>query len=274
MPASTLITAGSGAILVPSALSYPQATDPTIYLPYDSPQVITSSGTWKHPKPGFALSITYLLIGGGGSTTDYGGSGFAGSGGGGSGRISPFTTAIVTTNLEVTIGAGATASASVGGTTTFNGLSVAGGSFGTAPANAGGAGGDGGCGGGGGANGHSANVGGAGGNGLDYTGGGGGSSGNAGGPNQTLGGSPGYSTRGPYAAQRGHSGANSVANGGTGGGGWPNGAGASYGTGTGGDLTLIFNWVRGYGAGGTSLSYNSAHNDGYSGAVFIFYNRP
>ena len=268
MPASTLITAGSGAILVPSALSYPQATDPTIYLPYDSPQVITSSGTWKHPKPGFALSITYLLIGGGGSTTDYGGSGFAGSGGGGSGRISPFTTAIVTTNLEVTIGAGATASASVGGTTTFNGLSVAGGSFGTAPANAGGAGGDGGCGGGGGANGHSGGIG------LDYTGGGGGSSGNAGGPNQTLGGSPGYSTRGPYAAQRGHSGANSVANGGTGGGGWPNGAGASYGTGTGGDLTLIFNWVRGYGAGGTSLSYNSAHNDGYSGAVFIFYNRP
>lgn len=272
MPASTLITAGSGAILVPSALSYPQATDPTIYLPYDSPQVITSSGTWKHPKPGFALSITYLLIGGGGSTTDYS-SGVAASGGGGSGRISPFTTAIVTTNLEVTIGAGATASASVGGTTTFNGLSVAGGSFGTAPVNAGGAGGDGGCGGGGGAGGHtSPATGGNGGNGLDYTGGGGGSSGTPGTP--TLGGTPGYTTRGPYHAQRGQGGSSTLASGGTTGGGWPNGAGSIYNTGKGGDLTLIFPWVRGYGAGGTSLEYNSAHNDGYSGAVFIFYNRP
>ena len=273
MPASTLITAGSGAILVPSALSYPQATDPTIYLPYDSPQVITSSGTWKHPKPGFALSITYLLIGGGGSTTDYT-SGVAGGGGGGSGRISPFTTAIVTTNLEVTIGAGATASASVGGTTTFNGLSVAGGSFGLSPVNSGGAGGDGGCGGGGGSGGHAGNVGGNGGNGLDYTGGGGGSSGTSTTPNATMGGTPGYTTRGPYGAQRGQAGAASVASGGSSGGSWPNGSGAPYGTGKGGDLTLIFNWVRGYGAGGTSLEYNSAHNDGYSGAVFIFYNRP
>jgi len=279
MPPSTITTSGTQTPLVSSALSYPQNADPTTYLPYSVPQTLTSSGTWRHPKPGVPISISYIVLGGGGG----GGSGsyYGGAGGGGSGRISVYTTATVTTDLTVTIGSGGAASAStsgsVGGTTTFNSLSAAGGAGGinSGLANAG-AGGSGGFGGGGGSGGAGGGDGGAGGAGLDFIGGGGGVGGYATG----AGGVGGTTTLGPTPT-RGSTNASILTAYGSS---YPNGQEVAYNTagasstngGYGGFPGAMFPWMYTYGSGGNSKMFDLslAATAGKQGAVFIWYNRP
>ena len=127
MPPSTITTSGTQSPLVSSALSYPQNADPTTYLPYASPQIITSSGTWRHPKPGFPISVSVRVVGGGGGGGGSENTSVNGSGGGGSGRISSLTTITLTDNVTVTIGAGGA------------GLDYMGGGGGYAPTGGGGA---------------------------------------------------------------------------------------------------------------------------------------
>lgn len=281
MPPSTLLTTGNGAIISPSAFAYPAAVNPATYLPFGSPQILTASGTWLHPNPGFPLSISYRVVGGGGG----GGyaTGNASGGGGGSGRISAYTTATVTTNLTVTIGAGGAAATSgntgsTGGTSTFNGLSAAGGAGGvggTTP----GAGGSGGFGGGAGTTAATGTAGASGGAGLDYIGGGGGS-------HQDNSGFAGASVAG-YIARNGVQtntaeptycpvSAFNLA----GMAGWPNGAwyfsSGDTRVALGGCPALLFPFMMPYGNGGNgnSTSNTIAATAGQGGAVFIWYNRP
>lgn len=269
MPPSTITTSGTQSPLVSSALSYPQNADPTTYLPYSSPQILISSGTWRHPKPGFSLSITYAIFGGGGGGggTDNGAP-LYGGGGGGSGRIT-FVTASVTTDLAVTIGAAGSAGSTfpsaggTGGSTVFNGTTAAGGTGGGFATSGPGAGGAGGFGGGGGAGDSSSVNGNAGGTGSDYWGGGGGYG--------LAGGASGISNVGLYA----QAGSNVLY-----GSGFPNGATKATHGGGGGTPSLVFPWSIAYGQGGrggsplyTNISANLGAA-GIQGAVFIWYNRP
>jgi len=277
MPPSTITTSGTQTPLVASALSYPQNADPTTYLPYSIPQILTTSGTWRHPKPGVPISISYIVLGGGGGGGT--GSNLAGAGGGGSGRISIYTTATVTKDLTVTIGAGGalntTGSGTVGGTTSFNSLSAAGGAGGLSTGGTiGGAGGSGGFGGGGG--GGRNDDAGAGGAGLDFIGGGGGAGGATGG----VGGAPGASLLGQLPT-RGSVGANYLTAWGSG---YPNGQ-QDYSSGFtvyennggyGGFPGAMFPWMYTFGSGGRARVFISSllATDGIQGAVFIWYNRP
>lgn len=264
MPPSTITTSGTQSPLVSSALSYPQNADPTTYLPYSSPQMIVTSGTWNHPKPGFPIKIKYRLIGGGGGGAN--GQGSAGGGGGGSGRISDLTFATVTTNLTVTIGAGGGQSVT-GGTTTFNGLSATGGggaAQNTAGGSPGGYGAAGGFGGGGGG-GNGTDPGGDGGEGLDWVGGGAG----------VAGGSNGL-TAAPGVSKRYQPGRNSFLNASTnvtqprGAGGWPNGAEVTTQGGLGGSAFMLFPEFQGYGDGGQGYPLTRT---AFGGAVLIWYER-
>ena len=298
MPPSTFITAGSGAILAPTALGFTGSgsVDPTAYLPYGSPQIITASGTWRHPKPGFPISITYSAIGGGGGGA---GSGYGGGGGGGSGRITLMSRITVTQDIAVTIGAGGSAGASAstsaatggsGGTTTFNGVSVAGGTGGQnsyetpAPSVTSGAanGGAGGFGGGGGyptsatpVGGYKVAVGGAG---SDFTGGGGcagltgGFTGGVGGASAgghlmaTDGSNNLYGYLIPYwgdVRQGSHFTAFA---------GEPNGGKITNTGGGGGQASLLYPFFLQYGCGGRGAT-SGAGTAGSDGAVFIWYNR-
>ena len=254
MPPSTITTSGTQSPLVSSALSYPQNADPTTYLPYSSPQILISSGTWRHPKPGFAISINYAVFGGGGGGTDRSEAGTSGAGGG-SGRIT-FVTATVTTDLAVTIGAGGALGAGTdggtGGSTIFNATTAAGGSGGVET----GAGGAGGFGGGG-----SIYIGTpyAGGAGLDYVGGSGAFA--------TTSANPGSSA----SVQNATSGTSNLLPG------WPNGTTGLTGLrALGGNPLLLFPWCQGYGAGGSGRGHNgtNAGSVGKQGAIFIWYNRP
>ena len=298
MPPSTITTSGTQAPLVASALGFASLPDPTVYLPYSSPQIITSSGTWRHPKPGFPISLTYSAIGGGGGG---GGVGYGGGGGGGSGRITLMSTITVTQDITVTIGAGGTVGggggggASVGatgGTTTFNAVSVAGGTggsqsyeegedpvthqFANGPAN----GGAGGFGGGGGyptsATPNSGYKIGAGGGGLDFTGGGG-----CAGLGGTFPGALAGASTGGYARATDGSNTNwgyyNVDNdtfyGYTAYSGEPNGAKITNTGGGGGQASLLFPFFLNYGTGGRGGASGAAATAGKAGAVFIWYNR-
>ena len=266
MPPSTITTSGTQSPLVSSALSYPQNADPTTYLPYSSPQILISSGTWRHPKPGVPLNVTYAIFGGGGGggTADQGAP-LQGAGGGGSGRIT-FGTATFTKDQSVTIGAAGAATGGLGttgGTTTFNSVSCAGGSGGGASTGTTGSGGAGGFGGGGGAgNGVTA---GDGGQGNDYTGGGGVYS-------TTTGGAAGNTRAGRQAV----SGTTSLADAN-----FPNGATRVGVGGSGGMPSTLFPWALLYGQGGSGggtqfggYPTGSVGISGIQGAVFIWYGRP
>lgn len=278
MPSSTFLTTGNAAIVVPSAFTYPAAVNPATYLPFASPQILTASGTWLHPNPGFPLSISYRVVGGGGGGGYSTGSGSGG--GGGSGRISAYTTATVTTNLTVTIGAGGAAgtsgvAGSTGGTSTFNGLSATGGSGGGVGNS--GAGGNGGLGGGSGAYNGSGVSGAAGGNGLDFIGGGGCSQpDNYGQPGASILGwiaRPGVKTdvvEPTYSPASAFGMSNA---------GWPNGGfyytGVTGQAALGGCPALIFPFMMPYGTGGNgNVGGAAGATAGQGGAIFIWYNRP
>jgi hypothetical protein len=259
---------------VPSALSYPQAVDPTTYLPYQSAQVLIASGTWRHPKPGFPIVIRYRVVGGGGG----GGGPTNGAGGGGSGRISALTQATVTTDLTVTIGAGGAVNGGTGGTSTFNALSAAGGSGGGDALDNGGNGGSGGFGGGGGGAVSASYAGGNGGEGLDFIGGGGGQ----GSTDSGSGGSGGNGGRSAYGLSSSCGMSGTITNGNTPYqkiGGYPNGAGNSRGNagmcGIGGYPGILFPYMEDFGSGGRGTDAGGGSNNaGKPGAVFIWYNRP
>ena len=138
MPPSTITTSGTQSPLVSSALSYPQNADPTTYLPYQSPQIILSSGTWRHPKPGFPISVRVTIIGGGGGGGGYSPAGGYSGGGGGAGRINDIAALTVTADVTVVVGAGGTAPANAtggtGGQSSFGAANIAtGGSAGSSP---------------------------------------------------------------------------------------------------------------------------------------------
>ena len=263
MPPSTITTSGTQSPLVSSALSYPQNADPTTYLPYRSPQIITSSGTWRHPKPGLPISIAVTIIGGGG-----GGGGantenaaHAG-GGGGAGRINDIQALTVTADVAVVIGAGGTtalnASGGNGGQSSFGTNTATGGTgairpyLGTANGGAGSVGGGGGF-----LNGYPNN----GGNGDTYIGGGGGG-GNGGATKGTSAIRPQTNQITPTDGPSGV----------------PNGSSGSGVPGLGGLLSqwrpeLTGNTYYGDGGmGGTGALDNGTA--GKQGAIFIWYNRP
>ena len=104
MPPSVITTSGSSTIVTASALSYPANADPLTYLPYDTPQLITSSGPWRHPKPGFPINLYCVLLGGGGGGGGRN-TGGVGGGGGGSGYITFVELSNVIANITATINA-------------------------------------------------------------------------------------------------------------------------------------------------------------------------
>lgn len=262
MPPSVITTSGSSTIVTASALSYPANADPLTYLPYDTPQLITSSGAWRHPKPGFPINLYCVLLGGGGGGGGRN-TGGLGGGGGGSGYITFVELSNVIANITATIGAGGAggaedASGSVGGTTTFSTSTAAGGGAGTP--SVGGAGAFGG--GGGGTNNPGVGMnGGAG----TYIGGGGGGGGVAG--------SVGGETTWPTIAKA------TLLNAGNGRvtyGGYPNGAVGNASTGAGGpggQPWMMFPYLRTYGVGGTGGPFDPG-SPGTKGCVAIFYQRP
>lgn len=150
----------------------------------------TSSSSWRAPDDLLENEVTVFCIGGGGGGGQGGQGGDGDPGGGGGGGSGYFTIKKVTvtpgSTYSITIGAGGTASSSLGsnggdgGTTRFGSLvSASGGKGGKGTSTpSGGSGGDGGAGGGGGrgggANRNSNGPGGDGGNGSKYGGGGGG----------------------------------------------------------------------------------------------------
>ena len=264
MPPSTITTSGTQSPLVSSALSYPQNADPTTYLPYQSPQIILSSGTWRHPKPGFPISVRVTIIGGGGGGGGSAAGGIAMTGGGGgAGRINDIMALTVTADVTVVVGAGGTtASNSTGGTggqSSFGAANVAtGGNGGLSAQNSGVTnGGAGSVGGGGGARYDQAATGGAG---DTYIGGGGGYGSSAAAGTSAL--------RAQTPQIIATAGPNGV----------PNGSSGDYIPGRGG---LLSTWRPELTAG---LYYGDGGNGGFSGAdngtagkqgaIFIWYNRP
>lgn len=260
---------------------------PSIYNGYSTGwQYFLSSTTWKHPNPGYPLTLIVLAIGGGGGGGNTGTAANGCGGGGGSGRVSFTEQTNITTDQAIVIGtagtggaAGAAANTGAsGGTTTFGSLiSLAGGSGGVGcNSDTGAAGGSGGFGGGGGfGRADAASTGGDGGAGLDYIGGGGGAAGYSAGYGTN--GTPGVSAASAHFAPF----ATSLNQGATGTaiciGGWPNGGSLKHNTSsagvaaapTGGDATLLFPLLMGLGAGGPGVKAAGAGKDGKAGAVII-----
>ena len=266
MPPSVITTSGSSTIVTASALSYPANADPLTYLPYDTPQLITSSGAWRHPKPGFPINLYCVLIGGGGGGGGRNTSSQKGGSGGGSGYIQFIELSNVIANITATIGAGgagATAedlSGSTGGTTTFSTGSIAGGAGGGPDTGGAGA-----LGGGGGGTNDPGMSGGGGGEGT-YIGGGGGGGGIAG----SLGGESTYPTIAKATLLNAGNGRVTY-------GGYPNGARGTNNTGAGGyggQPWIMFPYLRTYGVGGNGNAGGGAGDVGTKGCVAIFYQRP
>ena len=267
MPPSTITTSGTQSPLVASSLGFGSASlsDPTTYLPYRSPQILTSSGTWRHPKPGFPISIAVTIIGGGG-----GGGGFYNNGvnhaggGGGAGRINDILALTVTSDVAVIIGAAGAAAVSAG-----NGGTGGQSSFGTNTA----AGGIGGAGGGNAThtNGGAGSVGGGGG----YTYQGGDNSAANGGTGDTyVGGGGGFSTGSAAVGTSAVAFQTPQLISTAGPSGLPNGSTGAAKPGTGG---LLSNWrpeLLYYGDGSYGANANISAGAGKQGAIFIWYNRP
>lgn len=268
---------GDGGIFAPIAVATTTGDDSSTLTSTTLIDTFTGSGTWT--RPSWVTSVTYLIVGGGGAGGD--GNGGRGGGGGGGQVVTGTASGLASSTYSITVGAGGTANSGDwggnGGSSSFNGVTAAGGSGGgVGNADSGD----------GHTTGRSGTIGGgggdqgAGGAGSSFSGGGGGSNGGGGGAGAGGNGAsgPGGSTGGDggTGVSSSISGSAVVYGGGGGGGGalaagaGGNGGGGAGGTGTAGGNAGAAN--RGGGGGGAD--FTGGGGAGGSGIVILSYSAP